>query len=426
MGAKLVNITNGVDGVFIENSRFNTTIISFNCYLPIKKSDIASNALLPYILTSCSEEYEDFTLLNRRFNMLYGADLEVSVDKTGDTQHIKFSVSVINDRFAFDGSSIVLDATDLILSLIFKPRLNGKSFYDEDINREKRKMVENILGEINEKRLYAKNRIIAEMYKGLPYGISKYGELDDVEKLDGSDLYSAWQRLRLNSYIRVQVIGDVLPKDFFDTVAQRFADIPRNPYTDYKAFSTLEPSDTVHYVTDKMNVSQGKLVLGFKSETNGVNCYKFNVMTDIFGGGPYSKLFENVREKMSLCYYCSASPAVTKGHLLVESGVEFDNMERAEKEILNQLIAVQNGDFDDATFEASIKSICGSLKSCNDSLGSLDSWYATRIFTDELVSPDDAIEEISKITKQQVIDTARGIKLHTVYKLIGEGSARDE
>ena len=97
-----------------------------------------------------------------------------------------------------------------------------------------------------------------------------------------------------------------------------------------------------------------------------------------------------------------------------------------KKEILNQLIAVQNGDFDDATFEASIKSICGSLKSCNDSLGSLDSWYATRIFTDELVSPDDAIEEISKITKQQVIDTARGIKLHTVYKLIGEGSARDE
>ena len=101
MKQELINIANGVDGIFIENKRFNTTVISFNYYLPLIKEDVAANALLPYILTSCSEKYENLTVLNRKFNMLYGADLSLTVNKTGDTHHVRIAVSVINDRFSF-------------------------------------------------------------------------------------------------------------------------------------------------------------------------------------------------------------------------------------------------------------------------------------------------------------------------------------
>ena len=224
------------------------------------------------------------------------------------------------------------------------------------------------------------------------------------------------------AYVRVQVIGEKLPNNLFELVGQHFSQVERKPFDQYKKVNTLAPSNTVNRVTDKMDVAQGKLVMGFSSETHGNGCYKRSVMSDIFGGGPYSRLFTNVREKMSLCYYCSASSVMTKGHLLVESGVEFQNMEKAEKEILNQLSAVKNGEFDDFTFEASIKSICGSLKSYNDSLAALDGWYASRIFGDKLISPNDAAKEISKITKLDVIETAKGIQLHTVYKLVGGGS----
>jgi len=419
---ELINIANGVDGIFIENKRFNTTVISFNYYLPLIKEDVAANALLPYILTSCSEEYENLTVLNRKFNMLYGADLSLTVNKTGDTHHVRIAVSVINDRFSFDNTSIICEAVNLILSLIFKPRLLNGSFYAEDVEREKRKMVENILGEINEKRVYAKNRTLSLMYAALPSGLSRFGELDDVKKLSGVQLYDAWQRMLNTAYVRVQVIGEKLPNNLFQLVGQHFSQVERKPFDQYKKVNTLAPSNTVNRVTDKMDVAQGKLVMGFSSETHGNGCYKLSVMSDIFGGGPYSRLFTNVREKMSLCYYCSASSVMTKGHLLVESGVEFQNMEKAEKEILNQLSAVKNGEFDDFTFEASIKSICGSLKSYNDSLSALDGWYASRIFDDKLISPNDAAKEISKITKQDVIETAKGIQLHTVYKLVGGGS----
>ena len=422
MKQELFSIANGVDGIFIENKRFNTTVISFNYYLPLIKEDVAANALLPYVLTSCSEEYENLTVLNRKFNMLYGADLSLTVNKTGDNHHVRIAVSVINDRFSFDNTSIICEAVNLILSLIFKPRLLNGSFYAEDVEREKRKMVENILGEINEKRVYAKNRTLSLMYAALPSGLSRFGELDDVKKLSGVQLYDAWQRMLNTAYVRVQVIGEKLPNNLFQLVGQHFSQVERKPFDQYKKVNTLAPSNTVNRVTDKMDVAQGKLVMGFSSETHGNDCYKLSVTSDIFGGGPYSRLFTNVREKMSLCYYCSASSVMTKGHLLVESGVEFQNMEKAEKEILNQLSAVKNGEFDDFTFEASIKSICGSLKSYNDSLAALDGWYASRIFGDKLISPNDAAKEISKITKQDVIETAKGIQLHTVYKLVGGGS----
>ena len=142
------------------------------------------------------------------------------------------------------------------------------------------------------------------------------------------------------------------------------------------------------------------------------------VMCDIFGGGPYSRLFSNVREKMSLCYYCSASSVRYKGLLTVDSGVEVKNAQKAQDEILNQLEIIKKGEFSDFEFDSSIKSICDSLNTYNDSQNSLDLWYALKINNQNLYSPEDIAEKIKKITKEDVIYAAKGVKLHTVYKLL--------
>ena len=171
-----------------------------------------------------------------------------------------------------------------------------------------------------------------------------------------------------------------------------------------------------------MDITQGKLVLGFSSELYGVGAYALNVATDIFGGGPYSALFENVREKMSLCYYCSAGPNKLKGYVMVDSGVESQNADKAEKEILNQLENIKKGDFTDFAFEASIKNLTSSLDSYYDSLFALDSWYSTNVFSDKLETPESVKEKIKAITKQDVISAINGVKLHTVYRLLPEGN----
>lgn len=422
MSYKSFKISNGADGIFVENTRFNTTVISMNFYLPLSADTIAQNALLPYVLTSCSEEYPDFSSLNLKLNMLYGADLSVSVDKVRDVQHIKIAISVINDEYAIaNGESVVNDAMELLLSLIFNPLVKNGSFSDKDTEREKRKQIEHIEGEINDKRVFAKNRMLGIMFEDSAYGISKYGTKQAAEEITPADLYRTWNNMLNNSYIRVQVIGKSLPDGIFDKVREKLSSYSRKNITDYTVSVPVLSNIEVKNVTENFDVAQGKLVMGFSSEVFGEDALSFNVMCDIFGGGPYSRLFENVREKMSLCYYCSASCVRTKGLLLVQSGVEADNAEKARKEILNQLELIKNGEFSDFAFNASIKAITSSLSAYNDSLYALDRWYSASIMRENLKTPEFVAQQVAKVTREDVINAAKGVKLHTVYRLMPKG-----
>lgn len=424
MSAKLFNLAEGVEGLFVKNDRFNTTLISYNFYLPLKKETVAPYALLPFILTSCGKDYPDFSKLNLKLAKLYGARLNASAEKYGDYQLLKMTISVINDRFSLDGESLVKSASQLLLNLIFSPNTEDGAFLTEDLEREKRKAIEHIKGEISEKRIYAKKRLIEEIYENSPYGIPKCGTVEDVEAITETSLYNAWIRMLKSAFVRVQVVGSAVPAGLFEDITERFSVTERKNITDCKISEPTEKRNTVKRVTDNMDVTQGKLCLGFSAEMcgNDDTTLPLMVMTDIFGGGPYSKLFSNVREKMSLCYYCSASAVRQKGLITVESGIETENALKAEKEILNQLEAVKKGEFSDFEFQSSIKSISDSLNSYNDSQNSIDLWYAIKINNDSVYSPEDIAEKLKNITREDVVNTANGVTLNTVYKLLPEGA----
>ena len=420
MSEKIVKLKEGIEGLFIKNQRFNTTSISFNFYLPLKKENVAENALLPFILTSSGKDYPSFSALNFKLSKLYGARLDASTEKYGDCQLLRMTISVIDDRFTFDSDSLVKQASELLLGLIFNPNAENGEFSENDVKREKRKAIEHIKGEIAEKRIYAKNRLISEMYKDSPYGLPKCGTVEMVEKITSKSLYAAWKNMLSSAFLRIHVVGAALPNRFFEDIAEKFEAVDRFNITDYTLCAPTKALDKPKTVFEKMDVKQGKLVMGFSCEMYGDDdlSLPLMVMCDIFGGGPYSRLFSNVREKMSLCYYCSASSVRYKGLLTVDSGVEMDNAEKAQQEILNQLEIIKKGEFSDFEFESSIKSICDSLSTYYDSQNSLDLWYALKINNQNLYSPEDIAEKIKKITREDVIYAAKGVKLHTIYKLL--------
>ncbi len=420
MQKQSIELGQGIEGLFVKNSRFNTTLISCNFFLPLSKQTVAEYALLPFILTTCSKKYPDFSKLNYKLNRLYGANLDASAEKYGDYQLLKVTISVINDRYTLDNESLVKQAAELICGLIFEPNVENGAFLENDLAREKRKAIEHIKGEFSEKRIYARKRLIGEMYKDEPYGLSKCGTVEDVEKITGESLYKAWGNMLKSAFIRFNVVGAQMPEGLFDDIAERFSSIARENITDCRVSTHTKAVDTPRTVVEKMSVNQGKLVMGFSSEMKGNDSQSLPllVMGDIFGGGPYSRLFSNVREKMSLCYYCSASSVRQKGLLTVESGIETANAQKAQVEILNQLDIVKKGEFSDFEFESSIKSLCDSLMGYNDSQNSIDTWYTVKINNDAIYSPEEIAEKIKNITREDVISAAKGVKLHTVYKLL--------
>jgi len=132
MSCKLTQIENGVEGIFVKNERFSTTLISFHFYLPLKKETAAGYSLLPFLMTTCSEKYPDFSKLNYKLSKLYGASLEASAEKVGDLQSLKIAVSVIDDKYALDGEALCEQACELLLRLIFAPKVENGEFANDE------------------------------------------------------------------------------------------------------------------------------------------------------------------------------------------------------------------------------------------------------------------------------------------------------
>lgn len=415
-----ITLANAAQGLFIKTDRFKTTHISYNFYLPLDGEKVADFALLPFILTTCGKEFPDFSKLNFKLSKLYSASLSASAEKVGDYQLLKMGISVIDDKYALDSESLVTKATALLNSLVFEPLAENGAFFDGDVQREKRKAIEHIRSEIGEKRLYARRRLIEEMYKGDVYGIPKCGTEKQVEAITPESLYLAWKEMLSRAFLRVNVISATLPQNVFEDVKNRLSNIDRSAAMNVSGSVLTRPIYAAKRVEEKMDVAQGKLVMGFSAQvdTDERKNAPFTVMCDIFGGGPYSRLFSNVREKLSLCYYCAASGVRQKGLLMVDSGVEAQNAKKTEAEILRQLEIIKSGNFTDFEFESSKKSLINALKGYGDHQEAIDNWYTVRCSVGEPVSPETYAELISAVTKSAVVEAAKGVKLHTVYSLM--------
>lgn len=420
MPLKSKRIADNADGILIRSNKFNTTLISFNFYLPLSEKTVAEYALLPFVLTTCGKQYPDFSELNFKLSRLYGAELIASSEKVGDLQLLKVGISVINNRFTLDNDDLLSSAAEMLESLIFDPKAENGEFSSEDVEREKNKAVQHILGEFSEKRIYSKKRLIEEMYKNKPYGVPKCGTAEQIKAITGKSLYDAWKNVLSEAYIRVNVISESLPASLFAEIGEKLSNFDRSHTADISGNINLCPAEVPFRVDEKSDVTQCKLAMGFTSELSGSDKETSALMLacDIFGGGPYSKLFSNVREKMSLCYYCAARCVKIKGLVTVESGVEPDNIEKTESAVLEELKKLQSGEISDFEFESSKKSCIDSLNSFSDNQGLLDTWYSLKIFESEPLDPEGLAEILNRVEKEDVINAAKGIKLHTVFRLL--------
>lgn len=260
------------------------------------------------------------------------------------------------------------------------------------------------------------------MCAGEPYGLPVLGTREEVCALTRDGVYAAWREIIRTACFRIAVTADSEHPEIYEMFTDRLAQFERGDIFRPTA-SVLHSSDgEVKQICDRMDVAQGKLVLGYSVGGAGEDSvsYPAMVMTDMLGGGAYSLLFNNVREKLSLCYYCAARGMRRKGIVLIDSGVEFDNMDKTEAAIGEQIELLKSGEFGDDLLAASKLSICGSLGGVYDSQTVTDRWYSDRLFDDRLLSPAELAERVRSVTRDDVIAAAQSLRLDTVYRLLGK------
>lgn len=412
------SIANGVSLVCVNADQFKTNEIAVSLALPLSSDTASANALMINLLSRKSAGYPSFSALNKELARLYGATLLAGVSKVGECQVLKLGITCLDDRFSLDGESISLECIRLLLSLLFEPRLDeSANFYDCDIESEKRILIEKIEAEENEKRVYVLRQTEKAMFKDEPYGINRYGTVESIKALTGEDIKNSWINALKSAKIMATVVGSVDAQRVSEYLSSAFSKIDRD-YNGLPDAVFVPECKNVQEHMERIDVKQGKLVLGFR-----VNLKPDDSLTpamrsfcDIFGGGPYSKLFANVREKLSLCYYCSARYTRLKSMILIQCGCNEENMDKAVNEILNQLEIIKNGDFEEE-FNSSKIGLSDAIMSVNDAPDAIESWYASQITDSKIKSPQHSAEENNSVTADEIRKCASLLSLDTIYKL---------
>ena len=416
-------IANGVKINFIKENKFKTNYMSINFISPLSKESATFNSLLPSVLMRGTKNYTSQKEINKRLQFLYSGDIAARNSAFGEYHIFGFKANMLNNRFASD-LDIESETIDLLCELAFNPYIVNGAFDEAYTEGEKINLIDTIEAEINDKGRYAINRLMSEMCKGEVFGISKLGSVDDVRAITNQSLYQAYCRVIKEYPIEIYLVGDY---DFDKTVnkfQEIFSKIERTPF-EISSPNLVYEVQEVKEITDTENVKQGKLVLGFrtgyKPEDN--RYHVMQLFNEIFGGAPTAKLFLNVREKMSLCYYCRSIVNQKNGIMLVSSGIEVKNKEIAKEAILEQLDAIKSGDITSEELESAKKSLKNGYMQIYDSAESMETWAFFRSLCGISTTPMLECEKLERTTKEEIQALANKIKLDTVYFLKGKEQA---
>ncbi len=406
---------------YLPAQRFKTSRMTVQLIAPLQRETAAANALLPAVLRRGTVRCPDMESLSAALDTLYGANVDYTVRKKGERQCVGFAAGFIDDAFTPHGEKLLEPVSAMLGELLLDPVTHGGRFLSSYVESEKANLIDAIRGLKNDKRDWADIRLMQEMCAGEPYSVLRLGDEETAGRITNQSLYVHGQALMASSRVEVIYCGSAEAQRVEDAVLTALAALPRGAQTALPEVQHIQAPDTPRRIVETMDVTQGKLAMGYRCSSDD---YPAMVLANlIFGGTSNSKLFLNVRERLSLCYYASSSYARSKNILTVSSGVETADFGRTEAEIGRQLQAVQQGDWEDWEQEGALQAIRASLLSLSDSQGALENFYLGQIAAGVEETPEELAAALEQVTKERIVAAAQTVKPDTVYFLRGKEEA---
>ncbi len=414
-----IPIAPGITLRCFPDDRFKQACMSIQLLRPVCRQEAGLNALLPSVLLRGCESAPDIRAIARRSDDLYGASIGGCVRRVGDWQTTGLSCGFVEDRFCLSGDQIMKPMTAMLRDLLLRPVLENGVFRQDFVETERKSLILTIESEINDKRSYAQSQLMRKMCSADSYAIPRLGEKEAVERITAEDLYAHYRRILKESPIEVNYVGSMKPAAVAELVTEMFRDVERD-YVNLPDQTPFRDGGGGEY-TEQMDVTQGKLAMGFVSPIwdGDDRVMALRLLNIIFGAGMTSKLFMNVREKRALCYDIGSGYNSAKGLLTVNAGIDCDKVTETRQEVMNQLAACQNGHITAEELDAAKQYLCSSLRAVYDSTGAIEYFYSMENLSVHPMTPEGLMAAVEQTTLDDVVAAARTLRLHTVYFLEG-------
>ncbi len=412
--ASIRKIQKNADIYLLPADKFKTFSVSFHFFTELNEEGVTKNALFPFLLKLGSKNFPDMLSVNKRLQELYGGVFECRVAKRGDRHMLSFVFEFLRPEYS-DNEQLE-NSLSFMKEMLTNPLVIDGGFSEEFVNREKENLTDYINGIINDKREYTTLRLVEEMYEGDSYALYEYGKVSDLENISAKDLYDCYCDILKTAPLMIFISGNLDEERFLETFSV-LLEQERKPLPDNKIYDRNLPSPKK--VEENENLVQGKFALGFQTgiTPDSEDYYALNLLNSVFGSGPHSKLFMNVREKMSLCYYVYSRLNRMKGTMQVGIGTDQENFKKAYDAILEQLELCKQGEISEEEIAFSKKFIVGILKQTADNQHNIADFYMTGILAGRVLSPEEYIEKIEALTKEDLVRVAQNITLQTEYYL---------
>ena len=420
MEYKQTEIKKGIKLHTIKTDKFKTNLIAIMLTTKLNRENVTKNALIPTVLKRGTKNLKTQEEINKKLEEMYGASLDCGLDKTGDNQVLKFYIETVNDEFLpQEAENMLKTSLEEIFEFVFNPYLENNCFKKEYVEQEKENLKQIIEGKIDNKARYSLDRCIEEMYKDKPFGLYKYGYIEDMKNIDEENLYEYYQKLINECKIDIFVSGivdenteNVIKNN--ENIAKVGARAPQYNKTEIVAKKSEKEKD----IQESMEVTQGKLIIGMDLDIDDDNLrYDVMIYNSLFGGSANSKLFQNVREKASLAYTASSSYYRFKNNIFINCGIEIPNYEKALEIIKQQIEDMKKGDFTDEEVENAKKGIIASIKTIDDEQDTEITYFFSQELSQNKCDIEQYINRIAVVNKENVIEIANKVSINTIYFL---------
>ena len=407
-----IDIKNGIKLHTIKTEKFKTNLIAVMLTTKLDRKNITKNALIPAVLRRGTKFMQTQEEINKKMEDMYGASFDCGLDKTGDNQILKFYMETVNNEFLpQDAENMIKSSIEKIFEIIFNPYLENGVFKKEYVEQEKENIKQIIDGKIDSKARYALDRCIEEMYKNEPFGLYKFGYVEDLKDINEKNLYEYYLELIKTCKIDIYISG-IVDENIHNIIKQNEnIEKLQERKPDFKEFElTKKENEEAKEIQESMEITQGKLIIGLDVNILDKDArYKIMIYNSLLGGSANSKLFQNVREKASLAYTASSSYYRFKNNIFINCGIDIPNYQKALEIIKKQIEDMKNGDFTDEEIENAKNGIIASIKTIDDEQDTEITYYFGQELSGTKTSLEEYIENIQKINKADVLEVAKQI-----------------
>ena len=415
-----MELVKGVNLHFLQSKKFKTNKIKVRFSSPLDENTVAARVLVACMMETANQKYPTSQLFREKLASLYGVELSTSVSKRGRVHYVDLNISFVRDDFLSKKNVLTDEVLDIIEAIFFSPLVVEDHFDSDTFDVEKKNTISDLESEIEEPYYYAHGQLNQLFFEDETIGMSRLGKVDLVrQETAQSSLEQFHQMLQLDN-IDFFFIGDFNEVAIVDRVNQ-FEFKPRD-----NNLSVTYQQPFTNIVREKLEQKQNQqsiLELGYHFSTQyGESLHiPLVVLNGMLGAFSHSRLFQVIREKDGLAYTISSHFDIFTGFMRVFAGIDKESRTKVMTLIMRQLNDLKRGKFTESELQLTKEMLVNTTLLAQDRQNTLiEREYLKTILGKKVLSLEEWLESIDKVSRKEIIEVAKTINLQSVYFMEGK------